>query len=48
MTVFGFGRNRGEKHLASVPRSFSIGFAETTDHAEISRRLDALLNGLKP
>lgn len=37
MTVFGFGRMRGEKHLASVPRQFSIGFLETTDHAEISR-----------
>ena len=37
MTVFGFGRMRGEKHLAVVPRSFSIGFLETTDHAEIGR-----------
>jgi hypothetical protein len=42
MTVFGFGRNRGEKHLSSVPRSFSIGFLETTDHAEITRLLASL------
>jgi hypothetical protein len=39
MTVFGFGRLRGEKHLTSVPRSFSIGFLETTRHAEISAAL---------
>jgi hypothetical protein len=43
MTVFGFGRHRGEKHLASVPRSFSIGFLETTDHAEIGRAMTGLL-----
>jgi hypothetical protein len=39
MTVFGFGRLRGEKHLASVPRQFSIGFLETTDHAAISEAM---------
>ena len=43
MTVFGFGRHRGEKHLASVPRSFSIGFLETTDHAEIDGAMRQLL-----
>jgi hypothetical protein len=43
MTVFGFGRMRGEKHLASVPRSFSIGLLETTDHAEIGRHMQRLL-----
>lgn len=44
MTVFGFGRMRGEKHLASVPRQFSIGFLETTDHTEISRAMQTLLS----
>lgn len=43
MTVFGFGRHRGEKHLATVPRSFSIGFLETTEHAEIDRTMRRLL-----
>ncbi|MDO8544728.1 MAG: hypothetical protein Q7S40_30160 [Opitutaceae bacterium] len=40
MTVFGFGRMRGEKHLATVPRQFSIGFLETTAHAEIGRAME--------
>jgi hypothetical protein len=44
MTVFGFGRHRGEKHLTTVPRSFSIGLLETTDHAEISRALERILH----
>lgn len=43
MTVFGFGRLRGEKHLAAVPRSFSIGFLETVEHAEIRRAMDRIL-----
>jgi hypothetical protein len=43
MTVFGFGRNRGEKHLTSVPRSFSIGMLETTDHTEIGKSIERLL-----
>ena len=43
MTVFGFGRLRGEKHLASVPRQFSIGFLETTKHAEINRLMLEML-----
>jgi hypothetical protein len=43
MTVFGFGRLRGEKHLQSVPRSFSIGFLETTGHAEIAQALRRIL-----
>ena len=39
MTVFGFGRLRGEKHFASVPRQFSIGLLDTTDHMEINRQI---------
>lgn len=39
MTVFGFGRHRGEKHLTTVPRSFSIGLVESTDHAAIGRAI---------
>ena len=43
MTVFGFGRVRGEKYLTSVPQRFSIGFVETTNHAEISAALERIL-----
>lgn len=43
MTVFGFGRQRLDKHLASVPQHFSIGFLETTIHAEIARELETLI-----
>jgi hypothetical protein len=42
MTVFGFGRSGLNKHLDHVPQSFSIGFLETTDHAEIKRHLASL------
>lgn len=42
MTVFGFGRHRGEKHFTSVPRSFSIGLLETTDHTEIGRAVEKI------
>ena len=35
MTVFGFGRHRGEKFIDSVPQRFSIGLLETTDPAAI-------------
>jgi hypothetical protein len=45
MTVFGFGRLRGEKHLATVPRRFSIGFLETIEHAEIARAMERILGG---
>ena len=44
MTVFGFGRQRGDKHLATVPRLFPIGLLETTDHAAIGRMLERLLH----
>jgi hypothetical protein len=40
MTVFGFGRKGVEKFLDSVPRSFSIGLLETTNHAEIRRVIE--------
>jgi hypothetical protein len=39
MTVFGFGRQGGNKYLDSVPQSVSIGLVEHTDHAAISREL---------
>ncbi len=39
MTVFGFGRLKGAKHIDAVPRQFSIGFLETINHAEITREL---------
>lgn len=34
MTVFGFGRNDGNKYL-SEPRSFSIGFIESTNYSAV-------------
>jgi len=45
MTVFGFGRKGMEKCLDRVPQSFSIGFLETTNHAEIERLLGELAIG---
>lgn len=47
MTVFGFGRQRLEKHLATVPQQFSIGFLETADHAQIARRLAEIADGAR-
>ncbi len=43
MTVFGFGRQDLNKYLTDVPRSFSIGFFETTNHDEITSALEDLL-----
>ncbi len=40
MTVFGFGRGPGPSALLKGPLSFSIGFLETTDHAEIMEHLE--------
>lgn len=49
MTVFGFGRLRGEKFLDSVPQHFSIGLLETRDPAEIAQHLEEFVNqGLEP
>ena len=45
MTVFGFGRLRVEKHLASVPRQFSIGLIEATDHASIGQAVAKIAAG---
>ncbi|MBI4657655.1 MAG: VCBS repeat-containing protein [Verrucomicrobia bacterium] len=42
MTVFGFGRQGMKKFLDREPQGVSIGFLETTNHAEISRALDKL------
>lgn len=44
MTVFGFGRKGIEKFLKTVPQSFSIGFLETTNHADIGREMSKLLS----
>ena len=40
MTVFGFGRQGGDKFLDTVPQSVSIGLVESTDHAEIGREVE--------
>ncbi|MCA9129333.1 MAG: PQQ-dependent sugar dehydrogenase [Planctomycetales bacterium] len=42
MTVFGFGRNGMQKHLESVPQSFSIAFIDTSDSAQIPVRIGTL------
>jgi outer membrane protein assembly factor BamB len=43
MTVFGFGRQGLSKHLDRVPQSVSLGFLETTDHAQVNRAISSLL-----
>jgi hypothetical protein len=48
MTVFGFGRRDLDKFLDTVPRSFSIGFLETTNHVQISAAMKNLLSGEAP
>jgi hypothetical protein len=42
MTVFGFGRQNLTKFLDTVPQKFSIGFIESTVHAEISSAIKDL------
>lgn len=37
MTVFGFGRDGMQKFLGDVPRSFSIGLVESTNHQDADR-----------
>lgn len=36
MTVFGFGRNDGNKYF-TIPNTFSIGFVESTDYSEVQK-----------
>lgn len=43
MTVFGFGRNDGNKYLDS-PARFSIGFVEATDYAAIDGAIRRVLD----
>ncbi|WP_179333888.1 hypothetical protein [Winogradskyella costae] len=46
MTVFGFGRHNGEtttKHLTTAD-TFSIGFVESTEHADIDKTVRDILN----
>jgi len=43
MTVFGFGRNDGNKYL-DTPKSFSIGFIESTDYSVIDRTIRQVLD----
>ncbi|MDB4281462.1 hypothetical protein N9872_00625 [Paraglaciecola sp.] len=43
MTVFAFGRRGKEKHLISA-QTFSIGFIESTDFAEINKIIKAILD----
>lgn len=42
MTVFGFGREGIEKYLSKVPRQFSFGFLDTTDHEVIKNSLEGI------
>lgn len=43
MTVFGFGRQGMTKFFDRVPQSVSIGFLETTNHADIRSALGRLI-----
>lgn len=42
MTVFGFGRSEQGKHL-DTPQTFSIGFVESTEYAEVEKTVKQLL-----
>lgn len=43
MTVFGFGRNDGNKYF-DTPKRFSIGFIESTEYAEVAQSIGNLLD----
>ncbi len=45
MTVFGFGRDSGVIKYLTGKNTFTIGFAETIVHSEISSIIDTILNG---
>lgn len=45
MTVFGFGRDSGVGKFLSGKNTFTIGFAETIIHSEISSLIDDIING---
>lgn len=47
MTVFGFGRNGLTKYLASVPQTFTVGFAEATEHAAVTRAVNGAYRDLE-
>jgi hypothetical protein len=47
MTVFGFGRRKGEKLLDAVPQRFSIGFLETADPSAIRSALQDRFRNLE-
>ena len=42
MTVFGFGRNDGNKYF-STPKTFSIGFVESTNYLAVENTINELL-----
>lgn len=42
MTVFGFGRNDGNKYF-DAPKTFSIGFVESTDYATVEQTIQQVL-----
>ncbi len=41
MTVFGFGRNDGNKYFTD-PNTFSIGFVESTDYKQVQKAVTAI------
>ncbi len=43
MTVFGFGRNDGNKYL-DTPKIFSIGFIESSDYSVVDRAIKQVLD----
>lgn len=45
MTVFGFGRNNGNKYF-DRPKSFSIGFIESTDYQLIDQTINQTVSAL--
>jgi hypothetical protein len=42
MTVFGFGRNDGNKYF-TTPKTFSIGFVDSTDYIGVKHAVEKIL-----
>ncbi|MGB3726423.1 MAG: hypothetical protein WA981_11700 [Glaciecola sp.] len=47
MTVFGFGRNSGNKYLNQA-RTFSIGFVESSQYAEVNTAITQIVVSTQP
>ena len=46
MTVFGFGRLNLNKYMTLTPAHFTIGFAESSDFASVTKLIDSVFRPL--